>query len=179
MLKCLNQRRATRQQYSNWHIPQRKLFKHLSIAQHISRLWFCCFDFVYSSLSRSAGFILCCLNLFPTNVIPQHKRMKEPLNEKHNLFHLRHESITRAALLNALYIFLKPSEDHPLDWTKECIDSDMFISMAKAVGFPERPSHLAFVVCVSTGRLPVTFMGGFLNIALTDMGYCSLWARIS
>lgn len=74
------------QQYSKWHIPRRKLFKHLSIAQHLFLLWFCCFDFVYSSLSRSAGFILCCLNLFPTTVIPQHKRMKETLNEKHNLF---------------------------------------------------------------------------------------------
>lgn len=141
------------------------MFKHLSIAQHLFLLWFCCFDFVYSSLSRSAGFIRRCLNLFPTTVIPQHKRMKETLIEKHHLFILSMSQLPEQHYLNMLhfFFFLKHSEDRPLDSSEGCIDSDMFISLAKACWVSNKTSAFSFVVHVSVGTFPVTFMGGFFK----------------
>lgn len=99
------------QQYSKWHIPRRKLFKHLSVAQHLFLLWFCCFDFVYSSLSRSAGFILRCLHLFPITLIPQHKRI--------NLFISGMSQLPRQRYwARCMFFFLKHSEERPVDWTE-------------------------------------------------------------
>lgn len=82
--------------------PRRKLFTHFNIAQHLPLPRFCCFEFVYSSSSQSADSNLRCLNLFPITLIPQHRRMKETLNEKQS-FHLGHDSITRAALPNVFF----------------------------------------------------------------------------
>lgn len=145
------------QLYSKWHIPRRKHFKHRSVAQHLSSFWICCFDFVYSSLSQSVGFILCCLNLFPTTVIPQHKRMKET-QWKTQSFHLGHESITRAAFLS---FFL--SSRRSVLWTeaKGLLILTCLFPWQRQFWFPTRPVCLAFVVHVSTGKLTVIFMARF------------------
>lgn len=156
----MNQRRAATAAIFEMTHPRRKLFKHLSIAQHLFLLWFCCFDFVYSSLSRSASFIFRCLNLFPTTLIPQHKRMKESLNEKHNLF------ISGMSQLPGQHYWAWRSEDRLLDWTEGYTMKVLFLTCLfprqRYVGFPTRPAYLAVVVHVF-GTLPVTFMGGFFK----------------
>lgn len=85
-------------------LPQRKLLKHLSVAQHLFLLCFCCSDFVYSSLSQSSSFILSCLNLFLTTVIPSTQKNERNSQWKTQSFHLGHESITRAVFLNTLHV---------------------------------------------------------------------------
>lgn len=112
--------------------PRRKVFQHLSVAQQLfSSFGFCCFDFIYSSVSRIAGFILRRLNLFPITFIPQHKRI-----------HLGHESITEAALLGTLHVFfliLKHSEERPLDWAAGSTKSVLILMCL----FP-RQRHVGF-----------------------------------
>lgn len=143
-------------------LPQRKLLKHLSVAQHLFLLCFCCSDFVYSSLSQSASFILSCLNLFLTTVIPSTQKNERNSQWKTQSFHLGHESITRAVFLNTLHVgffVLERSEDRPLDWREGCIDSDMFISMAKTCCVSNKTSTFGSCcscVCWST---PSNFYG--------------------
>lgn len=123
------------------------MFKHLSIAQHLFLLWFCCFDFVYSSLSRSAGFIRRCLNLFPTTVIPQHKRMKETLIEKHHLFILSMSQLPEQHYLNMLHFFFFSSIQRIVLWThpKDVLILTCLFPWQRHVGFPTRPAHLALL----------------------------------
>lgn len=145
------------------------MFKHLSIAQQLFLLWFCCFDFVYSSLSRSAGFIFCCLNLFPTTVIPQHKRIKKTTSQwKTQFVHLGHESITREALLN---IFCSQVFRGASSGLKDVLCLTCLFPWQRQFGFPTRRAHSAFVVHVLVGMSPVTFMGGFLKQCFDRHGW--------
>ena len=161
--KCINQKRTTTAAISKMtHSPRRKLFKHLSIAQQRFLLWFCCFDFVYPSLSRSAGFILCCLNLFPTNCDSSTQKNERTSQWKHNLFILGMSQLPGQHYWKCCMVFRffhKHSETRPLDWREGCIDSDMFISMAKTCWVSNKTSTLSICCRCVRWNPPSNFYG--------------------
>lgn len=114
--------------------------------------YFSCFDVVYPSLSQSADFILSRFNLFPTTVIPQHKRIK--LSMKNTIF----SSQSMSQLPNSIteHIVLRGSS--PGLEQKAVLVLTCLFPWQSLFGFPAIPTHVAFVVHVSAGRLPVAFM---------------------
>lgn len=120
--------------------------------------------FIHPCLKAQAS-TSCCLNLFLTTLIPQHKRMKESLNEKHRLFILGMSQLPEQLYWTHSAFFFS--------WAFRGMSSGLNRRMyrfwhvyfhGKGILDFQQDQHIFVVVAhVSAGALPITTLGGFFK----------------